>query len=48
MTLHRLSRVKAIRFESRVVGGTVPKEYIPGVEKGIRTVWDTVLWLASR
>jgi elongation factor G len=23
-------------FESRVVGGRVPKEYIPGVEKGIR------------
>ncbi len=28
-------------FESRVVGGSVPKEYIPGVEKGIRSVMDS-------
>ena len=27
-------------FESRIVGGAVPKEYIPGVEKGIRSVMD--------
>ncbi|MGP0059529.1 MAG: elongation factor G, partial [Beijerinckiaceae bacterium] len=25
-------------FESKVVGGTVPKEYIPGVEKGFNSV----------
>ena len=25
-------------FESKVVGGTVPKEYVPGVEKGINSV----------
>ncbi|MGB8313628.1 MAG: elongation factor G, partial [Aestuariivirga sp.] len=25
-------------FESKVVGGTVPKEYIPGVEKGLNSV----------
>ena len=25
-------------FESKIVGGTVPKEYIPGVEKGINSV----------
>ena len=28
-------------FESRVVGGNVPKEYIPGVEKGIQSVMDS-------
>ncbi|WP_238368186.1 elongation factor G [Mesobacterium pallidum] len=28
-------------FESRIVGGTVPKEYIPGVEKGIKSVMDS-------
>lgn len=27
-------------FESSVVGGNVPKEYIPGVEKGIKSVMD--------
>jgi elongation factor G len=25
-------------FENKVVGGTVPKEYIPGVEKGLESV----------
>ena len=28
-------------FESRIVGGVIPKEYIPGVEKGIRSVMDS-------
>ncbi len=28
-------------FESRVVGGNVPKEYIPGVEKGVKSVMDS-------
>ena len=28
-------------FDSEIVGGTVPKEYIPGVEKGIESVWAT-------
>ncbi len=27
-------------FESEIVGGTVPKEFIPGVEKGISAIWD--------
>jgi elongation factor G len=28
-------------FESEIVGGAVPKEYIPGVEKGVQGVWDS-------
>jgi len=28
-------------FESKVVGGSVPKEYVPGVEKGIKSVMDS-------
>ncbi|WP_428392104.1 elongation factor G [Lichenicoccus sp.] len=31
-----LERNEGIVFENKVVGGTVPKEYIPAVEKGIR------------
>ena len=30
-------------FESKVVGGAVPKEYVPGVEKGIASVMDNGL-----
>ncbi|HKT20711.1 MAG TPA: elongation factor G [Stellaceae bacterium] len=29
------------QFESKVVGGTVPKEYIPGVEKGVKGSLDS-------
>jgi elongation factor G len=28
-------------FESKIVGGAVPKEFIPGVEKGIKSVMDS-------
>ncbi|MGH1426252.1 MAG: elongation factor G [Pseudooceanicola sp.] len=28
-------------FESRIVGGSIPREYIPGVEKGIKSVMDS-------
>ena len=28
-------------FESKIVGGVVPKEYVPGVEKGIKSVMDS-------
>jgi len=34
---------EGITFESKVVGGNVPKEYIPGVEKGIRTMAEAGL-----
>ena len=31
---------KGNEFSSSIIGGTVPKEYIPGVEKGIESVWN--------
>ncbi|MEL7489483.1 MAG: elongation factor G [Pseudomonadota bacterium] len=30
-------------FESQIVGGAIPKEYIPGVEKGINSIRETGL-----
>jgi elongation factor G len=30
-------------FDSKIVGGSVPKEYIPGVEKGLKSVMDNGL-----
>ena len=35
-------------FESKIVGGAVPKEYIPGVEKGIQSVMNSGRSPASR
>jgi elongation factor G len=32
---------KGFVFENRIVGGSVPREYIPAVEKGIREAMDT-------
>ena len=32
---------KGNEFSAEIAGGAVPKEYIPGVEKGIRSVWDS-------
>ena len=32
---------KGNEFASEIVGGAVPREYIPGVEKGVQSVWDT-------
>jgi len=31
---------EGFEFESKIVGGNVPREFIPGVEKGIRSVMD--------
>ncbi|MEM6850071.1 MAG: elongation factor G [Pseudomonadota bacterium] len=31
------------QFESKIVGGSIPREYIPGVEKGINSVRDVGL-----
>jgi elongation factor G len=32
---------KGNEFDSEIIGGVVPKEYIPGVEKGVQSVWDS-------
>jgi elongation factor G len=32
---------KGNEFKSAIVGGAIPKEYIPGVEKGVKSVWDS-------
>ncbi len=31
---------KGFEFDCKVIGGSVPREYIPGVEKGVRSVLD--------
>ena len=36
-----LEKGKGVIFESKIVGGRVPKEYIPGVEKGIKLSTET-------
>jgi elongation factor G len=40
LALEPLEQGAGFEFESKVVGGSVPKEYIPGVEKGVRSVLD--------
>ncbi len=32
---------KGNEFAATIIGGTVPKEYLPGVEKGVESVWDS-------
>ncbi|MEZ5817906.1 MAG: elongation factor G [Hyphomicrobiaceae bacterium] len=32
---------KGNEFTSEIVGGAVPKEFIPGVQKGVQSIWDT-------
>ncbi|KUO55374.1 MAG: elongation factor G [Alphaproteobacteria bacterium BRH_c36] len=32
---------KGNEFKAEIVGGSVPKEYIPGVEKGVKSIWET-------
>ena len=39
---------KGFEFESKIVGGVVPKEFIPPLKPGLKKQWRTVLWPASR
>jgi elongation factor G len=41
LVIEPLERGQGYAFENRIVGGVVPKEYIPGVEKGIKSVMDS-------
>ncbi len=41
MTLMPTKPGEGYSFESKIVGGAIPKEYIPGVEKGILSVMDS-------
>ena len=40
MRLEPLEPGEGRKFESAVVGGNIPKEYIPGIEKGVMSVAD--------
>ena len=35
-------------FENEVVGGAMPKEFIPAVEKGLKAQKESGCWPASR
>ena len=41
ITFEPLERNTGVVFENKVVGGSIPKEYIPAVEKGIKVQADT-------
>ncbi len=41
LTMEPLERGKGYIFENKVVGGTIPREYIPAVEKGLEEAKNT-------
>jgi elongation factor G len=41
MTIEPNEQGKGFEFENKVVGGNVPKEYIPGVAKGVQSVVES-------
>ncbi len=41
MTIEPNEQGKGYEFENKVVGGNVPKEYIPGVQKGVQSVVES-------
>lgn len=36
-----LDRGEGIEFENKIVGGAIPREFIPSVEKGVRNLFDS-------
>ena len=36
----RSTTIPSSTSPTTIIGGTVPKEYIPGVEKGVKSVWE--------
>jgi len=41
MILHPAERGAGLVFENKIVGGVIPKEYIPGVQKGIESAMQS-------
>jgi elongation factor G len=41
LKLEPLERGKGFEFENKIVGGTIPREFIPGVEKGVTEALNT-------
>lgn len=41
LELEPLEKGKGFEFENAIVGGTVPKEYVPAVEKGVREAMES-------
>lgn len=41
MRVNPLDRGQGFKFENKIVGGTIPKEYIPAVEKGVIEAMET-------
>jgi elongation factor G len=39
-----LARGEGVRFENRIVGGAIPREFIPSVETGIRRAAESGVW----
>src|SRR5262249_21354169 len=44
LRLTPLARGEGVRFENRIVGGAIPREFIPSVETGIRRAAQSGVW----
>jgi elongation factor G len=45
LRLTPLARGEGVRFENCIVGGAIPREFIPSVETGIRRVMESGVWV---